>query len=136
MIALSQVTGALRYGTQRAREGYEKYQSKRVDDKPVSTKQAVQELRTGYFQYIHNPIMGSFTGRTVRTKKSTTQQQKMDLAILKQTEKNIKLRQKAAKKPISVSYEDHAFGNYELNFTGQKPGALRSSGFDINEMFK
>ncbi len=89
MIALSQVTGALRYGTQRAREGYEKYQSKRVDDKPVSTKQAVQELRTGYFQYIHNPVMGSFTGRTVRTKKPTTQQQKMDLAILKQTEKNM-----------------------------------------------
>lgn len=136
MIALNQVTGAIRYGTQKARAGYQAYLGGRTGDKPVSTKKAVQEVRTSYFQYVHNPVIGSFTGRTVRTKKPTSQQQKMDLAILKQTEKNIKLRQKASKKPTTVSYEDHAFGNYELNFTGQKPGALRSSGFDINEMFK
>jgi len=141
MSLLEKVKGRIEYGTQKAREGYSAYLGKREGGKPVSTKKAVQELRGGYIRYVHNPVIGSFTGRKVKIKKSatSTKQHKQELAILKQQQKLLKLQQKAGTKGIaapSVSFEGQRFGNYELNFTGKKQGAVRSSGFDINEMFK
>ena len=136
MSLLERVKGRIEYGTQKAREGYSAYLGKREGGKPVSTKKAVQELRGGYIRYVHNPVIGSFTGQTVKTKKTATsaKHRKQELAILKEKEKLVKLQQKAIKK--GMSFESKAFGNYELNFTGQKPEAVRSTGYDINEMFK
>ena len=95
---------------------------------------ALSEIRQGYVQHVHNPIIGSFTGRTVSTgKKSTSKQQyKQEMALLKQRAKNIK-----AAKSIPAQIEpphSHMFGNYELNFTGKKPSQFDN--FNINKMFK
>lgn len=138
MGVLDQVKGRVEYGAQKAREGYTTYLGGRTGDRPVSTKRAVSEIRAGYFKYVHNPVVGGFTGQTVKPTKAaiSKQQHKQKMAILKQEAKMIKLRRKAAKDGVDVAYEGSTFGNYELDFTGDKPEALRSTGYNIKDMFK
>lgn len=128
---ISAVQGKVAYATQAVREGYGAY----LADKPVSTSKALSEIRQGYLQHVHNPVIGSFTGGRVATgKKSMSKQQyKQEMALLKQRAKNIK----AAKSTSPAQIEppsSHMFGNYELNFTGKKPDQFNS--FDINKMFR
>ena len=133
---ISAAKGKVAHATQTVRKGYKAY----LTDKPVSASKALSDIRQGYLQRVHNPVIGSFTGRTVVTgKKSTSKQQyKQEMALLKQRAKNIK-----AAKSIPAQIEpphNHMFGNYELNFTGKKPSQFDNfdnfDNFDINKMFK
>lgn len=128
---ISAVEGKVAHATQTVRKGYKAH----LTDKPVSTSTALSEIKQGYLQRVHNPVIGSFTGRTVATgKKSTSKQQyKQDMALLKQRAKNIKAAKSTSPTQIEPPHS-HMFGNYELDFTGKKSDQFNS--FDINKMFK
>ncbi len=128
---ISAAKGKVAHATQTVREGYKAY----LTDKPVSTTKALSDIQQGYLQRVHNPVIGSFTGRTVATgKKSMSKQQyTQEMALLKQRAKNIKAAKSTSPTQIEPP-QNNMFGNYELNFTGKKPSQFDN--FDINKMFK